>query len=323
MPGDPHPRAAHRAPPDGGPGRLTPQNLIRQAQAGQARARHAIVRQVLAQHTTTGRTAHPAVTGDLVAALDVTAAPYAGLPSPARVYGLRTRRTGRAPQRTLQSLMSGLAAAIVASVIGLTAFFVIAETRRGPSTESAAGPSVATVGIGSPVADAEPLTRSDVFPHRTIQPAGAAPYRVTTTRSDRNCRLGTTGELGALLADHGCDQVVRAGLTAPDSGYQVTAGIFTFTDADGAARVSELTGPLVEAGQGSFAMLGGLPGDPLAAPPVQVGWDQRGPHLLYCVIARPDGQLVADDDPYAGQIVTDLVEQYLGEQVIGSRTQSP
>jgi hypothetical protein len=143
------------------------------------------------------------------------------------------------------------------------------------------------------------------------------------THSDSECRIATTGELGALLDDHGCDQVIRARLTAPYGGYQVTTGIFNLADENGAARVSELTGTLVETGRGTFASLGGAAGDPLTEPLAQVGWHSRGHYLLYCVIARPDGQLVTDDDPYSARITAELVEQYLGEQVIGGRTLDP
>jgi hypothetical protein len=54
-----------------------------------------------------------------------------------------------------------------------------------------------------------------------------------------------------------------------------------------------------------------------------VGWQSRGHYLLYSAVARPDGQLVADDDPYAAQITAELVQQYLGERVIGARTLDP
>jgi hypothetical protein len=242
---------------------------------------------------------------------------------PVRQRHAPQRRARREPQQTLQTLMRGLAALIVLAIVGLSAFFMIAEGRRGHDRESAALPS-SEPGIASREVDLEPLTQREVFPKPTVQlAAGAEGYQVTMTHSDSECRIATTGELGALLDDYGCDQVVRARLTAPYGGYQVTTGIFNLTDESGAARVSDLTGTLVETGRGTFATLGGSAGDPLAEPLAQVGWHSRGHFLLYCVIARPDGQLVTDDDPYSARITAELVEQYLGEQVVGERTLDP
>jgi hypothetical protein len=246
---------------------------------------------------------------------------------PALVIG-RQRRTAqrrapREPQQTLQSILRGLATLIILAVVGLSAFFIIAEETRGPGRESAAAPG-SEPGLASRAVDPEPLTQGEVFPDPTVQPAtGTAGYQVTMTHSDSECRIATTGELGALLEDHGCDQVVRARLTAPYGGYQVTTGIFNLTDETGAAQVSDLAGTLVETGRGTFTTLGGSAGDPLAEPLAQVGWHSRGHYLLYCVVARPDGQLVTDDDPYAARITAELVEQYLGEQVVGQRTSDP
>ncbi|MEU8606580.1 hypothetical protein AB0C29_01040 [Actinoplanes sp. NPDC048791] len=230
------------------------------------------------------------------------------------------RRAPREPQQALQTLLRGLAALIVLAIVGLSAFFIIAEQRRGDGRESAATPG-SEPGIASRAVDAEPLTQDEVFPEPAVRlAAGDTGYRVDLTHSDSVCRTATTGDLGALLDDYGCEHVVRARLLAPYGGYQVTAGVFNLADEQGAAQVSELTGTLVENGRGTFAMLGGAAGDPLGEPLAQVGWHSRGHYLLYCVIARPDGQLVTDDDPYAARITTELVERYLGEQVIGKRT---
>jgi hypothetical protein len=233
------------------------------------------------------------------------------------------RRAPREPQQTLQTMLRGLAALILLAIVGLSAFFIIAEGRRGDGRESATAAG-AEPGIASRAVDAEPLTQGEVFPEPVVQPTpGAAGYEVTMTHSDSECGIATTGELTALLRDHGCDQVIRARLTAPHGGYQVTAGIFNLADADGAARVGDLAGLLVENGRGTFATLGGSAGDPLTEPLAQVGWQSRGHFLLYCAVARPDGQLVADDDPYAAQITAELVQQYLGERVVGARTLDP
>jgi hypothetical protein len=248
-----------------------------------------------------------------------------GGPRPVTVRQRRApqRRALREPQQAMQSVMSGLAALIVLAIVGLSTYFIVAEGTRGQERESAAPPA-AEPAIASREVDAEPLTQDEVFPQPTVQLAlGVAGYQVTMTHSDSECRIATTGELGALLRDYGCDQVVRARLTAPYGGYQVTTGIFNLADETGAARVSDLAHTLVETGRGTFATLGGAVGDPLAEPLAQVGWYSRGHYLLYCVIARPDGQLVTDDDPYPARITAELVEEYLGEQIVGYRLLGP
>jgi hypothetical protein len=235
------------------------------------------------------------------------------------------RRAPREPQQALQSLMSGMAALIITSIVGLSAFFIIADERRGHGGDSAAPPPpVSSLAISSRALDDKPLTQGEVFPEQEIRlVSGAAPYQVTMTHIDTDCQIATTGDLGALLAENDCSQVVRAGLTAPFGGYQVTAGIFNLADEGSAALVTDKAGDLVEEGRGSFAAMGGLGSDPLAEPLAQVGWHSRGHFLLYCVIARPDGQLVADDDPYAERITADLVEQYLGETIVAKRAIEP
>ncbi len=349
MLGDPHSRSAHRASPAGGLGVLTPQALVRHAQAGQARARQAIIRQALARSRRADRPAAvPGApsrlgvgerTSGRLAAIWQAAAFQATAPErvgPHRLQPRSRQRAGavgqprrasarRAPraQHVLQTLMRGLGALIVFAVVGLSAFFVIAEESRGQERASAAAPG-SVPGIASRQADPEPLTQHEVFPEPTVQlAAGATGYLISMTHSDSECRIATRGELGALLEDYGCAQVVRARLTAPYGGYQVTAGVFNLPDEGGAAKVSELTGALVESGRGTFTTLGGSAGDPLTEPLAQVGWRSHGHYLLYSVVSRPDGQLVTDDDPYAARISAELVEDYLGRQVIGRRTLDP
>jgi hypothetical protein len=243
--------------------------------------------------------------------------------TPATQWRSSTVRAAHEPLQILQSLLRGLAAVIVLAIVGLSAFFVVAEELGGHGRESAAAPG-SPPGIASREIDSAPLTQREVFPEASVRPhAGTDGYQVTMTHSDSECRIATIGQLGPLLDNYGCDQVVRARLTAPYGGYQVTTGVFNLADETGAARVSELIGTLVENGRGSFRALSGAAGDPLTEPLAQLGWQSRGHYLLYCVIARPDGQLVDDDDPYAARITAELIGQYLGEQVVGQRTLSP
>ncbi|MEV4705911.1 hypothetical protein [Actinoplanes sp. NPDC049316] len=238
---------------------------------------------------------------------------------PGRPARSRTLRHGpQEPGEAMHVLLSGLGALIVLSIIVLSIFFVIAEEQRGPVGDTSAA-IAAPASISSRQLDAAPLTGTEVFPGTRITPAGGAPYEVTSTQAEEDCGLGATGDLGAVLAENGCSQLVRGRLTAPYGGYQVTAGVFNLADEAAATRASDRAGILVEAGTGTFASLipagAGSPAPPLA----QVNWHARGHYLLYCVISRPDGALVADDDPYAARITTDLIERHLAGQVIARR----
>jgi hypothetical protein len=227
------------------------------------------------------------------------------------------------PQRTMQALMRGLGALIVLGICGLTGFFIVADERRGhDDATTATRPPEDNLSIRARAFDPRPLTLDEVFPTGEIRLApGTSPYRVGVLHIDSDCRIATTGQVGTVLDAYGCNQVVRADVTAPYGGYQVTAGLFNLADAAGADRAGDEIQRLVEAGGGTFAAMAA--GDFGSPPPVQVGWRGNGHYLVYCVIARPDGQLVRDDDPYAERIIRDLVESYLGDQVIGQRALRP
>jgi hypothetical protein len=236
------------------------------------------------------------------------------------------RHTPREPQRPMQVVMSGLGTLILMGICGLSAFFIVADERRGHGDGAATADPISVSSISSRRVDAKPLSLREVFPDSQVRlVAGAAPYQVVMTHIDTDCQIATTGTLGALLDDRGCSQVVRAAMTAPYGGYRVTAGLFNLDDEAGATLVDDEVGRHVEAGDGSFAaMASGLPGaDPTTQPPSQVGWHARGHYLIYCVISRPDGQVVRDDDPYAGRITADLVQSYIGGTIIGKRSLNP
>jgi hypothetical protein len=213
----------------------------------------------------------------------------------------------REPQRTAQLLAQGLAALIVLGLTTLIGMFIVADTQRDGS--ALATPPDPDAAIASRSVDREPLTLREVFPDRG-QIRAPAVYRISMTHSDADCRTATVGTLAGLLAEHGCNQVVRAALTAPYADYEVTTGIFNLADAAGAQDVGDRLRGLVETGDGNFAT---LPANSTGVPTLQVGWRAHGHYLLYCVITGPDGTLLASDDPYAQRITSELVDTYLGE----------
>jgi hypothetical protein len=221
-------------------------------------------------------------------------------------------------------MLSGLGAVILLGIVGLTTVFVVAEQRRGAPVESTSPPKAPAPGaIASRLADPEPLSLTEIYPVNVIKlAAGAEPYRISMTHIDTDCDTATTGALGQLLAAHGCTQVVRAGMTAPYGGYEVTAGLFNLSDESGTAQVSGQLSDLVRSGGGTFGSMaaGSAPGaDPQAAPRSRVGWRDRGHYLVFCVITRPDGNPISAADPYARRITTDLLTTYLTDEKLGAR----
>jgi hypothetical protein len=224
------------------------------------------------------------------------------------------------PQRAAQALTRALAVLIVLAVLGLVAFFIVAHERRDRS------PAASADALASRIADPAPLTLREVFPDpaEVRPPGGTQAYRVTMTHIDSQCGIATIGTLGGLLTGHGCSQVVRASLTAPYGDYRVTAGLFNLADEAGASALDAQLRGLVETGDGSFAaMAAGEPGHDPAVPAVaQVGWHSRGHYLLYCVITRPDGAVVPNDDPNAARITADLIDGYLDAGILTKRRQN-
>jgi hypothetical protein len=220
-------------------------------------------------------------------------------------------RSPREPERAAELLIRGLGGLILLALLAVTVFFVVAGEQHRNDAPVVTDPP--------PAVNAAPLTLEEVFPDPdAVRPPDVKPYRITMTHIDADCRTATLGDVGALLDAHGCSQVVRAGLVAPYGDYRVTAGVFTLADEAGAVEVDGRLRRLVETGDGSFTTLPGGRLDPDTLPTSQVGWRARGHYLLYCVINRPDGELVAVDDPYAARITSDLVDSYLGGTVMGA-----
>ncbi|WP_305786141.1 hypothetical protein [Symbioplanes lichenis] len=195
-------------------------------------------------------------------------------------------RHGRPPSPDVREaphlLLSGLASLILTAIVAVAGFFVFAEGARSRADVRTPPPG--------------PLTVADVF--------ATSPYAVQLSHWDANCASAVTGELATVLRDTGCAQVVRAALQAPYGDYRVTAGVFTLGDAPAARDAADRAQILVEHGRGGFGQLIGPPG--------QASWQPRGQYLLYCVISRPGGGVVPDDDPDADRITAELFESLLG-----------
>lgn len=229
----------------------------------------------------------------------------------------------RPQKRTWQAFTTGLGVLTLLAVCGLSSFLIVADERKGRDAQAsgAAPPVVVLRDISSREADPAPLTLSEVFPGREVVVDPARPgYRVLLAKVDRQCTAAASGEIGALLTDLGCDQVVRATLRAPTGGYLVTAGIFNLDDAASATWAREKIKPMVNGGQGRFkGMPAGKDTAVIALASAHVGWQVRGHYLVYCVTARADGKAIRAGDPQAARILTDMLEVYLDRTVLERR----
>lgn len=230
----------------------------------------------------------------------------------------------RPQKRTWQAFTTALTVFAMLGVCGLSSFFIVADERQGRDAQaSGAAPPPVTVfrDISSRVADPAPLTPAEVFPGDEVVVDPARPsYQVLKTRAERRCAAAASGEIGELLTDLGCDQVVRGTLRAPASGFLVTAGIFNLDDLEGANWARLKIKSMVDGGRGRFqGMVAGRGTGAIALSSAHVGWHARGHFLVYCVAARADGRPIPAGDAQAGQILADMLERYLRGTVLEKR----
>lgn len=217
--------------------------------------------------------------------------------------------------------MLSLAAIVVLSVCGFGSYLLL----RDGSAQVGADPNLnnqpAYRNIDDRKSDATPLKAEDVFPADTITPADASvpPYkRIGSPQVEKSCRLAATNDVGTLLVNEVCTQVVRATFMTPDGAYYFTAGVFNLKDATSTKSVrdqlptmispsSRLTGYIVESEKKTQV---------LGVAPTSLAWDIRGHFLLYTVIARADGKAIATDDPQVKVIVYDVLTTYLRKTVM-------
>jgi hypothetical protein len=226
-------------------------------------------------------------------------------------------------RRTYQALLTGLGVLVLLAICGLSSWFIVMDETKGADSRDAVtpGPTAVPRDITSRQADTKPLTEKEVFPQGeiVINPV-EPPYKVLKTSASKDCRSAAAGEVAKLLNDLGCNQVVRGTLRSPTGAYLVTGGIFNLEEKAGAEFAREKIRPLVNGGKGRFnGMVAGKGTEPIALASAHVGWDIRGHYLIYCVIARADGKDFADADPYARQILFDIVEMHLRDKVLEQR----
>jgi hypothetical protein len=238
----------------------------------------------------------------------------------ARGLEFRDPRTGR-PHRWVAALTS-VGVVVLIAVCAVGAWFVIKDERNGstPPRNSGVTAGAPERDISSRDVDPDPLTEAEVFPSDQVAPTGEQPYGVLKKQTSDDCRTAAADELGTLLTNSGCSQVVRATLKHSNGKYLITTGLFNLADEDSANQAHAGIKPTVDAQKGRFTMMpAGAGTEAIVRAPTQLGWNVRGHFLAYCVIARADAQPFAADDPFPKQIISDLIQTYLGDQVIGAR----
>jgi len=220
--------------------------------------------------------------------------------------------------------LTALAAIVLLAVCGSGVWGIWQDERKGYSANAAptSDPTEKPRDISTRDVDPHPLTVSEVFPTKQIQivEAGGPPYILMGTQALSDCRTAADGELKAMLADLGCTQAIRGTLRSPTKDYLVTTGIFNLETEAGAKEAYDTVKKVVDAHKGRFR--GYLPSTaarPLALASTHLGWDYRGHYLVYCVIARADGKEFAEGDPFAKQILYDMIELHLLGKIVHAR----
>jgi hypothetical protein len=166
-----------------------------------------------------------------------------------------------------------------------------------------------------------------VFPNpKIVAVAGDPPYQILKTQIAADCTVAAADDLGKLLVQQGCNQVVRATMKSPTGDYLITAGLFNLTDQTSAETAFNGVKPIIDAQKGRFVGMSVGPNtgtDAIVRAPTQLGWNFRGHFIAYCVIARTDGQAFASSDQTPNQITFDIVETYLEGTIIGKRSTVP
>jgi hypothetical protein len=239
-------------------------------------------------------------------------------------YPPLAHRPADRPRRAWRLLVVALGTVALLGTCGLGAVLVLADGRQGldPGGPRAAAQVVRPRDISSRAVDPAPLTVAEVFGAGPVDVAWGRPgFQVLATEDSPDCARATAGAVQDLLKTLGCHQVVRATMRSPGGGYLVTAGILNLDDEADAVRAYDGIKAVAGIRTGRFTGLDAGPGsEPVTSTGVQSGWHWRGHYLVFCVVARTDGQPVATGDQTAGQVLFDVVEHYLRGEVLQRRT---
>jgi hypothetical protein len=220
---------------------------------------------------------------------------------------------------------------VMLAVCGIGSYLIVIDEQKGLQPQPSNGPKATTtpVDISSRKVDPQPLTEEEVFPSRTIMVDPNKPnevYTLIASQALTNCKEAVEGDVAKLIAGLGCSQVVRGTLKTPIAGYLVTGGIMNLETAAYADKAWEQIENIVKEDKGRFVgyvIASDKSTKPLALASSVVGWTVKGHYVAYCVVARVDSQAIADDDPFAKQIMFDIVQYYLQGVILEARATDP
>lgn len=220
---------------------------------------------------------------------------------------------------------------LVLAICGIGSYLIVLDEQKGVQAQANSTtprPTSIPVDISSRAVDPEPLTSAEVFPNDQIVIDPKQPergYTILAKQELTDCRPATKGDVTTLVNSLGCSQAVRATMRSPD-GYLVTGGLLNLDTQESAEKAWESIRAMVDAQKGGFmgyAPTGDKVAKNLVLSATVVGWNMKGHYLAYCVIARGDGEDIPDRDPFASQIMFDIVEIYLKGTILEARATDP
>ncbi len=249
-----------------------------------------------------------------------------------RLYDADPRTTGglsrvpadEPPRRRGRVAIAVLASLVVLAALGFAGVKLLRHNGSGSANASgttSARPSINTAAINDRTVDPALLTAAEVFGAGTIpatSPSGT--YRIIKSEADASCGTAATAAISTLLASVGCNQAVRATMLSPDQTYVITAGVLNLPNTASATKVASSLQPDIAKGTGRLNGLdAGGTTTAITSAQSQVAWDTRGHYLVYSIIALASGKAIATSDKRVPAIITDVVENYLGDKVLGAR----
>lgn len=229
--------------------------------------------------------------------------------------------------------LSVLGVILILSICGIGSYLIVLDEQKGVQAQAnttAPKPTSTPVDISSRTVDPTPLSAKEIFPNKTIVIDPGRPneiYTVIGTQELTDCRSATEGDITKLIAELGCTQVVRGTMHTPAEGYLVTGGIMNLDTAANAEKAWEQIEKIVKDQKGRFMGYAIESADKttkaLALASTVAGWTVKGHYVAYCVIARVDRKAIPDSDPFAQQIMEDIVQLYLKEVILEARANDP
>ncbi len=228
--------------------------------------------------------------------------------------------------------LTAIAVVLVLAICGIGSYMIVLDEQKGVQAQANTAAPKATstpVDISSREVDPDPLTESELFPSKSIVIDQKRPnevYELLDAQELSECKQATDGEITKLIAEMGCTQVVRGTLKTPVKEYVVTGGIMNLDTAMNAEKAWDQIKKIVEAQKGRFVgyvITSNKDTRALALASSVVGWTVKGHYVAYCVIARTDSKEIPKDDPFAQQIMEDIVQIYLKNRILEARANDP